>query len=284
MNTIDAYKKAIKTKFEIEKTGKFSEYLLEATPAKLKKLSALLFEIKQNSIDEGIFRKFFNWNETEDKIKQIKRFDTDKFRPFQNFLIRNTDISNIESVNLIAVLVDFHPRPYLKFRNKDFVLNEEISELTTTEELGTTAIKPIYIEGFDVVKKFPLKKKVLLSLVAVLIIASLGFSIKSICFPNKNGMVWSNDHYEAVEFEKMSSTKDIVPIDEKVLDNFRKITVYDTTTFFKNGNIDKPLVWYGKDPKTREHEYFNQPGTHPVTGKILKPITKYIIQKYIVKK
>ena len=284
MNSIEAYKKAIKAKFEIEKYGGFSEFLLPSSPAKLKKLSALLFEIKQNSVDEGIFKKFFNWNETEDKIKQIKRFDTDKFRPFQNFLIRNTDISQIESLDLIAILVDFHPRPYLKYRNKDFVVNGQMFELTTKEELDTITIKPIYMEGFGVVKKFSLRMKVLLSLVVLLIMASLGFSIKNICFPSKNAMVWTNNHYEAVELGKMSNTNDIIPIDQNVLDNFRKIAVCDTTNFFKNGNEDKPLVWYGKDPKTKKYEYFNQPGIHPITGKTLKPITEYIIEKYIVKK
>ena len=284
MNSIDAYKKAIKTKFEIEKFGEFSEYLLEPSPAKLKKLSALFFEMKQNSFDEGIFRKFFNWNENEDKIKQIKKFDTDKFRPFQNFLIRNTDLSQIESVDLIAILVDFNPRPYLKFRNKDFVDNDEITEFTAREELETIITKPNYVEGFATVKKFPLRIKVLLSLILVVIMTSLGFSIRNICFPNKNGMVWTNNHYEAVEFGKMSSSKDILPMDQNVLDNFRKITVCDTTTFFKNGNGDTPIVWYGKDPKTKKYEYFNKPGIHPITGKTLKPITEYIIEKYIVKK
>lgn len=284
MNSIEAYKKAIKVKFEIEKSGEFSEYLLEPSPAKLKKLSALFFEMKLNSVDEGIFKKFFNWNENEDKIKQIKKFDTDKFRPFQNFLIRNTDISQIGSLDLTAILVDFHPRPYLKFRNKDFGANEEKIEFTTREELETITTKPIYVEGFATVKKLTLRMKVFLSLIVVVIMASVGFSIKNICFPTKNGMVWTNNHYEAVEFGKMSSTKDIVPLDQNLLDNFRKIAVCDTTTFFKNGNDDMPIVWYGKDPKTKTHEYFNQPGVHPITGKTLKPISEYIIKKYIVKK
>ena len=56
----------------------------------------------------------------------------------------------------------------------------------------------------------------------------------------------------------------------------RKIDVSDTTTFFKH---EKAQVWYCK--KEKQIEYFNGPGFHPENGKVLKPITNYMIEKYV---
>lgn len=58
MNTINAYKKAVKTKYETAKAGKFSDYLINPSPAKIKKLCALLFEINMDFVDKGIFDRF----------------------------------------------------------------------------------------------------------------------------------------------------------------------------------------------------------------------------------
>lgn len=286
MDTLDAYKEAVKAKYQLEKSGKFSDYFVNPSPAKLKNLCVLLFETNTNLVDEGIFDNFFNFKEGENKIKQIKKFDTDKFRPFKNFLIQNTDISQIESLNLIAVLVDFYPRPYVKFRTANFSGND-MTELEIAIHHGQerkTVSNPInLVQGFEPIKRFSGKKKALLGFIVLLIVASLGYSFKNICFPEKNGMVWKGDHYEAIAYEEVKNGIDVKPINEFELEHFRRIAVCDTTTFFKNGNEEQPLVWYGKDPKTGEYEYFSQPGLHPVTGKTLKKITPYIIKKYCSK-
>jgi hypothetical protein len=286
MNSLDAYKKAVKAKYKLEKSGKFSDYLINPSPAKLKNLCILVLETNTNLGDASIFDKFFNFKEGESKIKQIKNFDTDKFRPFKNFLIQNTDISQLESLNLIAVLVDFNPRPYLKFRAADFSENgkeETPIEILQNEKRKTISTAINLVEGFEPVKRFSSKKKALLGFIVLLIVASLGYSFKNIFFPEKNGMVWKGDHYEAIELEAMKNGIDVKPINLFELENFKKIVVTDTTTFFKNGNEEEPLIWYGKDPKTKKYEYFSQPGIHPVTGKTLKKITPYIIKKYCSK-
>jgi hypothetical protein len=61
---------------------------------------------------------------------------------------------------------------------------------------------------------------------------------------------------------------------------FKKVAVNDSTIFFKYG---KPIVWYGKS-LNGEMQYFNSRGLHPETMDELKPITKYIISKYIQNK
>lgn len=281
MNTLNAYKKAVKTKYETAKAGKFSDYLINPSPAKIKKLCALLFEINMDFVDKGIFDRFFNFEEKENKIKQIEKFDTDKFRPFVNFLIKNTDITQIESLNLIAVLVDFSPRPYVKFRNGDYDDSNEIVKISGDKrKLNSTD----FTQGLESVKRLSLKSKVIIGFFGLLLFASLGFSFKSICFPDKNGMIWVENHYEAVVYETVNNKDNVKPINQFELDHFRKIKVCDTTTFFKNGSHDLPMVWYGKEPITGKYEYFSQPGLHPITGKTLKKISPYIIKKYIVNK
>ena len=93
-------------------------------------------------------------------------------------------------------------------------------------------------------------------------------------------MQWQKNHYKKVDCDKVNQysllkQNDIVPFDE---DQSRliKIEVSDTTVFFKN---DKPLYWYCK--VNGKPEFFNTHGIHPVTGKALKPVTNYIIEKYV---
>ena len=94
-------------------------------------------------------------------------------------------------------------------------------------------------------------------------------------------MIWVKNHYEAVEFDKVKYSAAVSPLNQIVLDKFKKIAVCDTTTFFKNGDVDNPLVWYGKAPDNKEYEYFIPSRLHPETGKTLKPISTYIIMEYI---
>ena len=97
-------------------------------------------------------------------------------------------------------------------------------------------------------------------------------------------MIWVENHYEVVGYDEVKNKEDVKTINQFELDHFRKISVCDTTTFFKNGSHDLPMVWYGKEPITGKYEYFSQPGLHPITGKTLKKISPYIIKKYIANK
>ncbi len=58
---------------------------------------------------------------------------------------------------------------------------------------------------------------------------------------------------------------------------FKRIQVDRNTVFFSRG---RALVWYAKS-RNGSIEYFNDRGLHPITRKELKPITNYIISKYV---
>lgn len=90
-------------------------------------------------------------------------------------------------------------------------------------------------------------------------------------------MVWKVDRYEKADCE-VSYKESIVPLDEVILENFRKVEV-DLTTEFFDETTRKPLIWYYKSGN--KIEYFTAPGLHPVNGKTLKAITEYMVKKSV---
>ncbi len=86
-------------------------------------------------------------------------------------------------------------------------------------------------------------------------------------------MVWKEDHFEKTV---CSGSENEEPLQTSRLNNFRKITPTDITTFLKNGEVQ---VWY--DKSDNQLEFFTAPGLHPINKKNLKPVTNYIIEKYI---
>lgn len=115
------------------------------------------------------------------------------------------------------------------------------------------------------------KKTLAIISILVIVIAVSGY----IGFKNGESgcMVWKNDHYEIADCTGSIGEKKNVPY---ILSNFRKVQVSDTTTFFKKGEVQ---IWY--DKSNNEVEFFTAPGIHPDNGKTLKPISEYMIEKYI---
>jgi hypothetical protein len=286
-NTSDDYKKGIKAKYEEAKTGEFSGFLLNPSPAELKILCLLLFDKGISKQDQEIVDNFFDLNDASDKRKQIEWFNVDKLKPIGNFLKVKTETTRVVNLDLIAFLVDFHPRPYRKF-----VTGKEKLKLTADYSINESSRKDnkreVVIEkSGEIFKEFKnrsILKRVALVVLPLLVFGFVSYGIKNIFYPDKNCLIWVKNHYEAVEYDEVKDTAEVSPFNQGLLDNFKKITVCDTTTFFKNEDTDNPLVWYGKSPNKKEYEYFNQPGLHPETGKTLKPISRYIIKKYILSK
>ena len=261
--------------------------MLNPSPAELKILCLLFFDKGISKQDQEIVDNFFDLNDASDKRKQIEWFNVDKLKPISNFLKVKTETTRVVNLDLIAFLVDFHPRPYRKFvtGNEKLKLTADysINETTRKDNKREVAIEKSG-EIFKEFKNWTILKRVALVLLPLFVVGFVSYGIKNIFYPDKNCMIWVKNHYQAVEYDKVKDSAEVSPLNQDVVDNFKKIAVGDTTTFFKNGNVDDPLVWYGKTPDKKEYEYFNRPGLHPGTGKTLKPISRYIIKKYILSK
>lgn len=95
-------------------------------------------------------------------------------------------------------------------------------------------------------------------------------------------MIWETDHYEKIEFqEDFFNSGRLKLYNEQVFTVFKRISPGCNTVFFNEKG--EAMVWYGKN-ENKEYEYYSSEGKHPITGKPLKPITAYMVQKYICNK
>lgn len=142
-NTLEAYKKAIKIKYEIEKEGEYFDFLYSPSRGKLRDLCWLIFEDNPTQDDLNVFRNLLclDFDHTQKhKFKDQK----DKFRPIETFFKGETDPSNIDAINLAAVIVDFQPRPFKKFNEKCRI--EEAKQIKSVVKEATVEIENNGIE------------------------------------------------------------------------------------------------------------------------------------------
>lgn len=295
-NTISNYKKAIKEKYELEKNGDNYLYLVQPSQANLRKLCWQKFENNANQSDHIVFTAFFGFA-FDVANKNLFKTKTDRFKPIGAFFRGETESPTDDIIELAAILVDFQPRPFTKFRakgsdliSKVHVIKENNADesvvLNSSETPNENKFKrdvskaPILFLNFkrSFGQSFLRHSKLIIVLISFLV---LGFTISYFLFPKKQCMQWSYDHYEVVscdtDFQGFKTSNGIELLDEEAL-NLKKIKVSDTTVFFKNGEA---LVWYAK---TKEGiDFFNTHGRHPENYHALKPITPYIIKKYIKK-
>ncbi|WET01716.1 hypothetical protein [Flavobacterium sp. YJ01] len=323
-NTLeDLYKKAVKEKYEEAKNGDDFFFLNAPTRGKLNKLCWEKFtNNNMHSNDLNVFNSLLGISFDINSQKKFKK-ETNPFRPIENFFKGETDPDKIEVVDMAAILVDFQPRPFNKFRKQiddedleiynelknntkpnveidlgnlideveeeftdskividneepDKIQSEE-SESVEGEELKQT---PTAISTFVKMDNKPKSNKLkYLAITAVLF--GLGLIIYLV-LPNQQCMQWSGNHYELVDcdlkIESAGAFNRIELLDKSLL-NLKKVNVTETTIFFdKNGDA---IIWYAKT--ANGIDFFSCHGRHPENNKALKPVTKYIIDKYVKK-
>lgn len=284
-NTIESYKKEIRIKYTIEKLSEKSHFLLQPSRAKLRDLCFEIFKENSSQADLNCFKAFLGFEFNSDCLNKLK-VATDKFRPLETFLKGTTDLTDLASVNMAAVLVNFEPRPYLRFckiESEEMAIGEEYlvdNKIDSNKDISVQKLSDVNrYDGKIMQPKLFVKKPIIAIAIVFLCISGLfGYQM----WNQKECMQWNEDHYEMVDCttEQAHFFKAIekIPINKNLL-QLRKITVSDTTTFFKH---KKAQVWYCK--KEKQIEYFNGPGFHPENGKALKPITNYMIEKYVFNK
>jgi hypothetical protein len=301
--TIEDYKKAIRAKYEIAIKEDVSGILSDPTPAQLRDFYLRIFEKGLGSIDEEIMKIFLEAKENFSLKKSIENFNIGKFKPIISFL-KGGNTENRPRIEMAAILVDFYPRPFSKFKSKDGAENVNTEELyflkdqqkekervdNEEENLNEENETEISDEVFetepvrlflDFKKEFPEKvtkknkRNVLIVSAGVICLFLLGYYF----LQKKQCMQWSEDHYEEVscdlEIQGIGTYISVEPLDERVI-HLKKIKISDTTTFFKNGEA---IIWYAKVGD--RVEFFTTHGRHPENNKPLKPVTQYIIDKYV---
>ncbi|MCV2483629.1 hypothetical protein OD917_01740 [Flavobacterium sp. SH_e] len=320
----DLYKKAVKEKYEEVKNGDDFFFLNAPTRGKLNKLCWEKFTNKEmHSNDLTVFNSLLGLSfdiNSKNKFRQ----ETNPFRPVEKFFKGETDPDKIEVVDMAAILVDFQPRPFNKFRKEidpeDLKLIEELRDTNFSkggafsdnliDEVETEKLTDLKIEEQEQIQSHesetiqsPKSESVPMPIVSVtsvvtkdkpkpeiirdnkLLIAITAFAVCLglviyFAFFNKQCMQWSEDHYEIVDCssEIGGNFNEIIRLDKELLD-FKKIKACDTTTcFLTNGD---PIVWYCKTANGIDFFNDNGNGLHPESKKALRPMTGYMVGKYL---
>lgn len=309
----ESYKKALKDYYDIQKEGDQISFLLNPTPAGLREILILKMKEGLDGSDKKIIEDFFDVPFAEVTLNKL-RSETDKFKALANFLKEKSGGSDLRRLEMIALILDFKQRPYLKFNKQhhntnieDITANEETNFYeekliveSSSDQVEKNKIEEVTDERIEIIenelntqeitvvpdeeaiknqRKFPFKKIGIIGIVSVIIGISLFLNFKT--WTTKECMVWKGDKYEAVDCTETinSFAEATLPKDDKLIEEFRKMKVDNKTSFFdKKGN---PKIWYVKNPNGTL-EFYNQPGLQPETGKTLKPVSRYIIEKYIL--
>lgn len=112
--------------------------------------------------------------------------------------------------------------------------------------------------------------------IIILVLSYVGYDMTK-----KDCMIWvENSHYEKVRCEDKIK-EGAVLYNEVVFEKFKRIDPNCDYAFFNSEGQEN--LWYLKR-KNGDIEYFTYYGFHPIANKTLKPITQYIINKYICNK
>lgn len=254
--------------------------LISPTPGGLKSESVMICERRFDSKDEILLSSFFNKRENAFAYRQaIYNGSADVFKPLTNFLKDRSINTALKNIDLLAWLIDFQPRPYhpnLISKTQPSTpdsLFDHTALPTKDSEVNEIPLSPSL--------KQPLarKKKIMIGCVLLMVIALTSYFVvdrKSGVITGHEGcMIWENDHYQPVNCNRRFFRSQLYPINHKLVDEFKRITLPDTLTIRSVGK-----VWYAKF-KGRV-EFYTQGGAHPLdSNKRLLPMSDHILKKYI---
>lgn len=269
--------------------GRLPLPLIEPTPAGLRDECLSRYREAHSQKDEESLKIFFGTKgNAADYYRLIETMEIDKFRPLVSFF-RNPSINTKnKNIELLAYLIDFEPRPF------QFRYNEPEAPLPPPPKPEQPAEPSKSDIGEGSKRSDPslkLKEKVdepkdtnpqrgrytsarmLIIVIAIAVIGGIAMTIKP------THMYWTGNEYKRVFFWTALEEAQLVPFDENLFRNFKRITRRET---IKKRDIYN--VWYAK--LTRDSiEFYTDSAAHPIdTTKTLKPMTEYIWTTWIVNK
>jgi hypothetical protein len=213
-------------------------------------------------------------------------------RSLKNFFDKSLEIEvtngdiNISQLKVINGLCKF-----LGYKNyEDYILGQKKDDNTEDDDIvyingdgeSTAVIKMKNKKLFAWFRNASAFNKFLILFISTALIVILIFTAVNIVSSQAKWMVWYEDHYVEVEFDSEKyNINQLRLYKEERIKLFKKVSpdCQETKFFNDDGSVN---IWYGKN-KMKELEYFTDLGLHPKTGKTLKPITQYMINKYICK-
>lgn len=249
-------------------SGLLANTLENPSPANLRTEALNLYHKTMNNEDLIVFKEFFNSRDILETA--ISKCDLAKFRPLQNFINGQTTNPDEILVKLLAVYIDFTPRPYHIWRQKNQKrANIETSALTEQQDEGFISYD---ISNEKKYKTASTKKTIALALGSISLIG-MGYFSNTI-MKGDNCVYWNGEQYIQVDCAEENKQYEIIKTDYSRIENFKKITRSDTLT-----SNDHHKIWYSKI--NGKVEFFTESGFHPIhRQKPLKPATWYMIKKY----
>lgn len=295
--------------------------LIHPTPAGIRNECIEIYKSKYDRKDENCLKSFFGqYDDKAGCLKTITRFEIDKFKPLVKFLKGQINDTAEKNIELLAWLIDFEPRPFefgkdylneviAKDEDMNGKINTNVFEQDDKEEDKEDVFiynskqhieehaNPLHVEPkitdkiqSSTSQTFPdrqhkpyRKRTAVIAAIIFLFVGSAGFGYWQSNHKTDDPtlseqgqcMCWVDDHYEPIACNQKSENKILVPYDSVKLICFKKITRPDTITLKAKG-----FVWYTKI--NGNIEFYTSDGFHPIDTQLrLKPITDYIIRKYI---
>ncbi len=289
--------------------------LIQPTPGRIKDECLSVCKTRFQKTDLRTLAAFFG-NETnqESMLRAIRRCERDRFKPLANFLKGITNTTDDLNIELLAWLIDFSNRPFKPeaYENESFgkqyktwdnkvpedkeierkmeeprIVDNEDTNVDKTYGIGLTIEVPKVGGEIPVVNRSAhsnQRQKMVIAIISVLlllILAGLYFARnRETTFGIVNNgqqkcMMWVGDHYVPTSCEPRREDTLVVAFDIKRVNNFKRITQTDTITILSIGR-----VWYIR--RNGQIEYYTAGGRHPIEpDRMLKPLTKYMIEKHL---
>lgn len=278
------YKKLVLADFDQKiLTGQLPSELIFPTPGNLKSESVKICERRFNFKDEILLSSFFNKREDAYAYRQaIFNGGADVFKPLTNFLKDRSINTGPKNIDLLAWLIDFQPRPYnpgLIVPNKthEKIPNFSISQ-AVADNLDSEADSVPPAQSFE--KPLARRKNVIIACVLLMVFALTSYFVidrsrTNVITGHEGCMFWQDSHYQPIDCNRKFLRPQLYPINHKLVNEFRRITLPDTLTMRSIGK-----VWYAKF--RGRVEFYTQGGAHPVdTNKRLLPVSDHILKKYV---
>lgn len=152
------YRSEIKKRYNaMREEGEYFNYFHNPTNTKLREMSGMLLSTKKlNATDTDIFQKFFDESKTKDLRIAIEQYPIGGLKASESFFKKEKhNLQDIAALDLLAVLTNYEPRPFFKFK-KIYPFEEVVSEplkeeitLLANRPAVTIPTKELVMEGED---------------------------------------------------------------------------------------------------------------------------------------